>query len=72
MNRVPGAILVAGSMLAAVTATAQEVNRPPDKPPISQGWIDIATYASPGMGGMGGLMGGMMGGGGGGTPRSPR
>lgn len=69
MYRVPGAILLAGSILAAVTASAQEVKRPPDKPPISQGWIDIATYASPGMGGMGGLMGGMMGGGrGGDTP----
>lgn len=69
MNRVPGAILLAGSILAAVTASAQEVKRPPDKPPISQGWIDIATYASPGMGGMGGMMGGMMGGGrGGDTP----
>lgn len=63
LNTVPRAILVAGSILAAVTASAQEGKRPPDKPPISQGWIDIATYASPGMGGMGGLMGGMMGGG---------
>lgn len=62
---VPGSILLAGAILAACAASAQEVKRPPDKPPISQGWIDIATYASPGMGGMGGLMGGMMGRGGG-------
>ena len=42
--------------------------RPPDKPPIAQGWIDIATFASPG--GMGAMAGMMMGGGGGDTPMS--
>ena len=43
--------------LAVETASAQQTapQHPPDKPPISQGWIDIATFASPGMpGGMAG------------------
>lgn len=65
MHGLPRALLVAGALLATGPTYAQEVKRPPDKPPISQGWIDIATYASPGMPGVGGLMGGMMGGGGG-------
>jgi len=65
MKRLPSALLVAGSIFSAGAAVAQEVKRPPDKPPISQAWIDVATFASPGMAGMGGMMGGMMGGGGG-------
>ena len=65
MPQLPHALMVAGSILAASAASAQEVKRPPDKPPISQAWIDVATFASPGMHGMGGMMGGMMGGGGG-------
>lgn len=69
MRGFPSVLLLAVSVLASGASLAQEVKRPADKPPISQGWIDIATYASPGMGGMGGLMGGMMGGGGGGGGR---
>ncbi len=42
--------------LAAVSQQAPAA-RPADKPPIAQGWIDIATFASPGMpGGMAGMM----------------
>ena len=52
----------------AVRAQQPAPVRPPDKPPIAQGWIDIATFASPG--GMGGMAGMMMGGGGGDTPMS--
>ena len=59
------ALLVAGS---AASAQSQVV-----KPPISQAWIDVATFSGmgmPGMGGMGGanpmaMMGSMFGGGGG-------
>jgi hypothetical protein len=52
----------------AQTATSQ---RPPEKPPVAQGWIDIATFASPGMpAGMAGMMSGGMGGGAGGSPLS--
>src|SRR5262245_42468449 len=58
-----GSVIVLGSV-ASGTATAQQ--RPADKPPIAQGWIDIATFAAPGMpSGMAGMMGGMAGGGGG-------
>jgi hypothetical protein len=66
---VASAIVVPASITMAQQATAQ---RPADKPPISQAWIDIATFSSPGMpGGMAGMMGGMMGGSGGGdTPLS--
>jgi len=66
---VVSAIVVPSSMALAQQATAQ---RPPDKPPISQAWLDIATFSSPGMpGGMAGMMSGMAGGGGGGdTPLS--
>ena len=75
MRHVLKATLVAGSVVCSVTAAlAQQssAQHPADKPPISQAWIDIATFASPGMpGGMAGMMGGMMGGGGGGdTPLS--
>ncbi|MGL6224767.1 MAG: hypothetical protein ACRC6L_14420, partial [Steroidobacteraceae bacterium] len=57
------------------TAQAQQAAatgaRPADKPPIAQGWIDIATFASPGMpGGMAGMMMGGMAGGAGNTPMS--
>lgn len=41
------------SSALAQQATAQ---RPPDKPPVAQGWIDIATFATPGMPGMAGAM----------------
>ena len=66
---VASAIVVPASIALAQQAAAQ---RPADKPPISQAWIDIATFSSPGMpSGMAGMMGGMMGGGGGGdTPLS--
>ncbi len=59
------ALVVPADLPAAETAP----QRPADKPPVAQAWIDIATFASPG--GMGAMMGGMMGGGGGGnTPLS--
>jgi len=51
--------------LAAVSQQAPAA-RPADKPPIAQGWIDIATFASPGM--PGGMAGMMMGGGGSSSP----
>ncbi len=61
---------VAGTLLGALAAPvlAQQAPaatpRPPDKPPIAHGWIDIATFSSPGMpGGMAGMMSGMGGGG---------
>jgi hypothetical protein len=65
--------LIACTLVAAATtpmAVAQQAatTRPADKPPIAQGWIDIATFASPG--GMGGIAGMMMGGAGGDTPMS--
>ena len=51
---------------SAQQSTSTSTQRPPDKPPIAQGWIDIATFNSPGMpGGMAGMMGSMGGGGGG-------
>lgn len=63
--------LIASAVLTPAAATGQTttapVQRPTDKPPIAQGWIDIATYASPGMpAGMAGMMGGMGAGGAGG------
>ena len=65
-------LLITGACLAATAspaALAQQAAppRPADKPPIAQGWIDIATFASPG--GMAG-MAAMMGGSGGNTPMS--
>jgi len=45
----------------AVPASLVLAEAPADKPPISQAWIDIATFASPGMPAM---AAGMMGGGG--------
>ena len=65
-------LLITGACLAATAspaALAQQATppRPADKPPIAQGWIDIATFASPG--GMAG-MAAMMGGSGGNTPMS--
>jgi hypothetical protein len=65
--------LVTATLIAAMGATpaalAQQAAaaRPADKPPIAQGWIDIATFSSPG--GMAG-MAAMMGGAGGNTPMS--
>jgi hypothetical protein len=72
----PRSVLVFAAALAASVsvspAQAQQAGaasgRPADKPPIAQGWIDIATFASPG--GMGAMAGMMMGGGGGDTPMS--
>jgi hypothetical protein len=69
-------LLIVGACLTAVaspTVWAQQATpaRPADKPPVAQGWIDIATFASPGMpGGMAGMMMGGMGGAGGDTPMS--
>ena len=59
-------LLIASACLAATispTTRAQQTAppRPADKPPIAQGWIDIATFASPGL--PGGMAGMMMGGG---------
>jgi hypothetical protein len=60
---------ILGALLASATtslpALAQQATaaRPPDKPPVAQGWIDLATFASPGM--PGGMAGMMTGGGGG-------
>ena len=66
-------LLIAGVCIAATASPATWAQqpapvRPPDKPPIAQGWIDIATFASPG--GMGAMAGMMMGGSGGDTPMS--
>ena len=76
MNHPPTSIqrfLVASTLLSAAiapTAWSQQAAsaRPADKPPVAQGWIDIATFAAPG--GMGAMAGMMMGGGGGDTPLS--
>ncbi|RPI13589.1 MAG: hypothetical protein EHM60_08755 [Lysobacterales bacterium] len=65
MNRHPAlriCIPLACSMIApAVVAQQAPASRPADKPPIAQGWIDIATFSSPGM--PSGMAGMMMGGG---------
>jgi hypothetical protein len=58
--------ITAGAVPAALAQQAPP--RPADKPPIAQGWMDIATFAAPG--GMGAMAGMMMGGGGGDTPMS--
>jgi hypothetical protein len=58
--------LIAGTLLTAATAAsgpnalAQQAapTRPADKPPIAQGWIDIATFSSAGMPDMSAVMGG--------------
>ncbi len=69
-------LLIVSACLTAVASPAvwaQQATptRPADKPPVAQGWIDIATFASPGMpGGMAGMMMGGMGGAGGDTPMS--
>lgn len=61
--------LLSTAMTPAVLAQQPAAARPADKPPIAQGWIDIATFASPaGMGAMAGMM--MGGGAGGDTPLS--
>jgi hypothetical protein len=75
MRRVSTALVsLLGAIAAVPAALAQQppsAQRPPDKPPIAQGWIDLATFASPGMpAGMAGMMSGGMGGGGGGSPLS--
>jgi hypothetical protein len=71
MNR-SGALLGIGMMLVAGVAQAQATKGPAQvvKPPVSQAWIDVATFAGFGMPGMGGgganpmsMIGGMFGGG---------
>jgi hypothetical protein len=66
-----GATLAAwGPAVVAQSTTPAAAQRPADKPPIAQAWIDIATFASPGMpGGLAGMMAGG-GGAGGNTPLS--
>jgi hypothetical protein len=70
-------VAIAMAVLAAGPAHAQQSGqaaapKPVDKPPIAQAWIDIATFASPGMpAGMAGMMGGMGGPGGGGMGNTP-
>ncbi|HET7203629.1 MAG TPA: hypothetical protein VFI92_09710 [Steroidobacteraceae bacterium] len=65
------AAVIVACLLAPIPETlaqqpAAPVARPADKPPIAHGWIDIATFSSPGMpSGMAGMMMGGMGGGGG-------
>lgn len=57
--------IATATLLAATAAMAQQpspASRPADQPPIAQAWIDVATFASPGM--PGGMAGMMMGGGG--------
>jgi hypothetical protein len=66
-------VALAPALAAGQATTPAAAQRPADKPPIAQAWIDIATYSSPGMpAGMAGMMGGMAGGGaaGGNTPLS--
>ena len=72
--RTPGRLspVITGILLATTGAAfaeqATSPARPADKPPIAQGWIDLATFSSPGMpAGMAGMMGGMSAGGGGAT-----
>jgi hypothetical protein len=49
--------------LGLLTNAASAQQRPVDKPPVAHGWIDIATFAAPGMpSGMAGMMGGPGGG----------
>jgi hypothetical protein len=68
-------VLLGSSVLLAVSATWAQTKAPEQvvKPPVSQAWIDVATFAGMGMpamgaGGAGGMsmMGGMFGGGSGG------
>jgi hypothetical protein len=77
MKRILTITLVSAAIAlpAGIVAAEQAAPRPADKPPVAQAWLDIATFASPGMGSMGGMIGGMMGGmmggeGGGATPLS--
>jgi hypothetical protein len=58
MAIVPLAGTVASAIAPDVLAEqpSSSAARPADKPPIAQGWIDMATFASPGMAGM--MMGG--------------
>jgi hypothetical protein len=65
---VPGRAIAGACLLVALPPhvlgqQATTPQRPADKPPIAQGWMDIATFSSPGMpGGMAGMMMGGMGG----------
>jgi len=73
-NLLTTALATASIVVPATVAVAQQATpqRPPDKPPVAQAWLDIATFSSPGMpGGMGAMMGGMMSGGGGGGGDTP-
>jgi hypothetical protein len=49
-----------GAVAATPLAVAQQpdAKRPADKPPIAQGWIDIATFSNAGMPDMSAMMGG--------------
>ena len=67
IGAVTGACLLATAPVALAQQAATTA-RPADKPPIAQGWIDIATFGSPGM--PGGMAGMMMGGAGGDSPLS--
>jgi len=67
IGAVTGACLLATAPVALAQQAATTA-RPAYKPPIAQGWIDIATFGSPGM--PGGMAGMMMGGAGGDSPLS--
>ncbi|TFW28727.1 hypothetical protein E4L96_02160 [Massilia arenosa] len=58
------AVLVTGAFAAASTLAAEPVQKV--KPPVSQAYIDLATFSGgmPAMGGGGGMFGGLFGGGG--------
>jgi hypothetical protein len=76
MNRNLAAAVVAGLVAFPSThAIAQQTSgnaKPVDKPPVAQGWIDLATFSSPGMpGGMGAMMMGGTGGSGAGQGGNP-
>jgi hypothetical protein len=72
MKKRNGALLGLGVMLVAGTVHAQSTKAPAQivKPPVSQAWIDVATFTGLGMPGMGGgganpmaMMGSLFGGG---------
>ena len=62
LSRLPRHLTLAliGAVAASPAAIAQQpdAKRPADKPPIAQGWIDIATFANAGMPDMSAMMGG--------------
>ena len=72
MNKPSGTFFDIAALAAAGVATAQAVKAPAQvvKPPVSQAWIDVATFTGMGMPGMGGgavnpmaMMGSLFGGG---------